>query len=126
MAEPGTSAQADILALPSSGELLGYTPEQLDRSLEVNLRAPVMLTRLLVPRMLESGRGHVARAAVSSAGPDRSPSTSQDDAAASRAISAAPQSALNCSTAYAPSVCRSTRCAPGLIAQPCTRKRANA
>ncbi|MFC4494834.1 SDR family NAD(P)-dependent oxidoreductase [Streptomyces ovatisporus] len=58
------AAGADILvanaALPSSGDLLDYTPEQIDRSLEVNLRAPVMLARLLAPRMVEAGRGHLA------------------------------------------------------------------
>ncbi|WP_314174002.1 SDR family NAD(P)-dependent oxidoreductase [Streptomyces winkii] len=60
----GTCADADILianaALPSSGDLLDYTPEQIDRSLAVNLRAPIMLARLLAPRMVESGRGHIA------------------------------------------------------------------
>ncbi|MGP3982207.1 SDR family NAD(P)-dependent oxidoreductase [Streptomyces sp. KR80] len=57
-------ADADILianaALPASGELLDYTPEQTDRALSVNLRAPVMLARLLAPRMVEAGRGHLA------------------------------------------------------------------
>ncbi|MFD8949695.1 SDR family NAD(P)-dependent oxidoreductase [Streptomyces xanthophaeus] len=56
--------ETDILianaALPSSGELLDYTPEQIDRALAVNLRAPVMLTRLLAPRMVAAGRGHIA------------------------------------------------------------------
>lgn len=56
--------ETDILianaALPSSGELLDYTPEQIDRTLAVNLRAPVMLTRLLAPRMVAAGRGHIA------------------------------------------------------------------
>ncbi|GGO42447.1 oxidoreductase [Streptomyces daqingensis] len=55
---------ADILvanaALPASGDLLDYTPGQIDRSLDVNLRAPVMLARLLAPRMVERGRGHLA------------------------------------------------------------------
>ncbi|MFJ5808664.1 SDR family NAD(P)-dependent oxidoreductase [Streptomyces sp. NPDC093093] len=55
--------ETDILianaALPSSGDLLDYTPEQVNRSLAVNLRAPVMLTRLLAPRMVEAGRGHI-------------------------------------------------------------------
>jgi short-subunit dehydrogenase len=57
-------ADIDILianaALPSSGELLDYTPEQIDRALAVNLRTPVMLARLLAPRMVEAGRGHIA------------------------------------------------------------------
>jgi short-subunit dehydrogenase len=57
-------AGADILvanaALPASGDLLDYAPEQVDRALAVNLRAPVMLARLLAPSMVESGRGHLA------------------------------------------------------------------
>ena len=57
-------AHTDILianaALPSSGDVLDYTPEQVDRALAVNLRAPVMLARLLAPRMVEEGRGHIA------------------------------------------------------------------
>ncbi|MFF4104723.1 SDR family NAD(P)-dependent oxidoreductase [Streptomyces sp. NPDC001903] len=56
--------ETDILianaALPSSGDLLDYTPEQIDRALAVNLRAPVMLSRLLAPRMVGAGRGHIA------------------------------------------------------------------
>jgi short-subunit dehydrogenase len=46
-------------ALPSSGELLDYSVEQIDRSLDVNLRAPVVLARLLAPAMVAAGRGHV-------------------------------------------------------------------
>ncbi|HEV7627970.1 MAG TPA: SDR family NAD(P)-dependent oxidoreductase [Streptomyces sp.] len=57
-------ADTDILvanaALPSSGELLDYTPEQVDRALDVNLRAPIMLARLLAPRMVDAGSGHLA------------------------------------------------------------------
>ncbi|MCQ4040468.1 SDR family NAD(P)-dependent oxidoreductase [Streptantibioticus rubrisoli] len=59
-----TCADTDILianaALPSSGDLLEYTPEQIDRALTVNLRSPVMLARALAPRMVEAGRGHIA------------------------------------------------------------------
>ncbi|MEU9078793.1 SDR family NAD(P)-dependent oxidoreductase [Kitasatospora sp. NPDC048538] len=47
-------------ALPASGELLDYTPEQIDRALAVNLSAPVMLSRLLTPRMVAAGRGQLA------------------------------------------------------------------
>ncbi|MCX4820324.1 SDR family NAD(P)-dependent oxidoreductase [Streptomyces sp. NBC_01142] len=58
------AAGTDILianaALPSSGDLLDYTPAQLDRALAVNLRAPAMLARLLAPAMVEAGRGHLA------------------------------------------------------------------
>lgn len=47
-------------ALPSSGRVLEYTAEQIDRALDVNLRAPMMLARLLAPRMTEAGQGHLA------------------------------------------------------------------
>jgi short-subunit dehydrogenase len=46
-------------ALPASGQLLEYSEEQLDRALEVNLRAPIALTRALVPTMVRRGRGHI-------------------------------------------------------------------
>jgi uncharacterized protein len=45
--------------LPASGVVDDFTPEQIDRALDVNLRAPVQLTRALLPGMLERGRGHV-------------------------------------------------------------------
>ncbi|MFD5097493.1 SDR family NAD(P)-dependent oxidoreductase [Streptomyces albidochromogenes] len=58
-----TCAEADILvanaALPASGDLLDYTEEQIDRALDVNLRAPVLLSRLLTEHMVARGRGHV-------------------------------------------------------------------
>jgi short-subunit dehydrogenase len=54
---------ADVLvanaALPASGQIDSFTPEQIDRALDVNLRAPIQLTRALVPGMVERGRGHV-------------------------------------------------------------------
>ncbi|MBL1082672.1 SDR family NAD(P)-dependent oxidoreductase [Streptomyces actinomycinicus] len=57
------AAGADVLianaALPSSGDLLDYTPEQIDRALAVNLRAPAMLARLLAPGLVARGRGHI-------------------------------------------------------------------
>ena len=55
----GTDILVANAALPSSGELLDYTPEQVDRAIDVNLRAPVMLARLLAPHMVDSGRGHL-------------------------------------------------------------------
>jgi short-subunit dehydrogenase len=59
-----TCADADILianaALPASGDVLDYTPDQIDRAVDVNLRAPIMLARLFAPRMTEAGRGHIA------------------------------------------------------------------
>jgi short-subunit dehydrogenase len=46
-------------ALPASGRIETFGPEEIDRALEVNLRAPVQLARALVPAMVERGRGHV-------------------------------------------------------------------
>ncbi|HEX6585091.1 MAG TPA: SDR family NAD(P)-dependent oxidoreductase [Thermoleophilaceae bacterium] len=46
-------------ALPASGRVEDFDPEQIDRALDVNLRAPIQLTRALLPGMLERGRGHV-------------------------------------------------------------------
>ncbi|MGW7689932.1 SDR family NAD(P)-dependent oxidoreductase [Streptomyces asiaticus] len=57
------AAEARILianaALPSSGPVLDYRPEELDRALDVNLRAPILLSRLMAPRMVEAGSGHL-------------------------------------------------------------------
>ncbi|WP_405442965.1 SDR family NAD(P)-dependent oxidoreductase [Streptomyces avidinii] len=54
---------ADILvanaALPASGDLLDYTEDQLDRALDVNLRSPLLLSRLLAEPMVARGRGHI-------------------------------------------------------------------
>ncbi|MFE2377250.1 SDR family NAD(P)-dependent oxidoreductase [Streptomyces sp. NPDC059398] len=47
-------------ALPASGDLLEYTPEQVERALSVNLGSTVLLTRLLAPAMVAAGRGHLA------------------------------------------------------------------
>ncbi len=46
-------------ALPASGRVEDFSPEEIDRALDVNLRAPIQLTRALLPGMLERGRGHV-------------------------------------------------------------------
>ncbi|HEY0450233.1 SDR family NAD(P)-dependent oxidoreductase, partial [Actinophytocola sp.] len=46
-------------ALPGAGELESFSVEQIDRVLDVNLRAPIMLARQLGERMLARGRGHV-------------------------------------------------------------------
>ena len=57
------AADVDVLvanaALPASGRIEVFTPDEIDRALEVNLRAPIQLARALVPRMLERGRGHL-------------------------------------------------------------------
>jgi short-subunit dehydrogenase len=46
-------------ALPGSGTLPKLDPAEIDRVLEVNLRAPIMLARLLVPSMIDRGRGQL-------------------------------------------------------------------
>lgn len=46
-------------ALPASGNILDYTTDQIDRALEVNLRAPIMLARALTPGMIERRHGHL-------------------------------------------------------------------
>ena len=46
-------------ALPASGVLTELTEEQIDRMLDVNLRAPISLARALAPAMIERRRGHM-------------------------------------------------------------------
>jgi short-subunit dehydrogenase len=60
LAEAG---EVDILvanaALPASGTLASFTMEQVDRALEVNLRAPIALAHALAPQMCRRERGHL-------------------------------------------------------------------
>ncbi|OBK75750.1 SDR family oxidoreductase [Mycobacterium sp. 1164985.4] len=55
-------ASTDIVvanaALPATGKLEDFTPEQLNRALDVNLRVPMLMTQQLLPGMLQRGRGH--------------------------------------------------------------------
>jgi short-subunit dehydrogenase len=44
-------------ALPGTGALASFSRQQLDRALEVNLRAPIAMAHALVPRMVERGSG---------------------------------------------------------------------
>ena len=46
-------------ALPGSGDHLGFDPDDIDRALEVNLRAPIILARLLGEGMAEREAGHI-------------------------------------------------------------------
>ncbi len=46
-------------ALPASGQLSELSQEQIDRMLEVNLRAPIALARALTPAMVARGHGHM-------------------------------------------------------------------
>jgi short-subunit dehydrogenase len=46
-------------ALPASGRLESFTPEEIDRSIDVNLRAPVQIARALLPGMVDRDAGHL-------------------------------------------------------------------
>jgi short-subunit dehydrogenase len=46
-------------ALPASGRVEDFDPDEIDRAIDVNLRAPVQLARALLPGMLERRRGHL-------------------------------------------------------------------
>jgi uncharacterized protein len=60
LAEAG---ELDILvanaALPASGMLDSFTMAEIDRALEVNLRAPIAMAHALAPALLARGRGHM-------------------------------------------------------------------
>jgi short-subunit dehydrogenase len=57
------AAAADVVvhnaALPASGLLDDYSVEEIDRALEVNLRAPIVLSKLFSEGMRSRGRGHI-------------------------------------------------------------------
>jgi short-subunit dehydrogenase len=57
------AGEVDVLvanaAVPGSGPVLEYSVEQLDRALTVNLRAPMVLARLLGERMVQRRSGHL-------------------------------------------------------------------
>ena len=59
LAEAG---EIDILVanagLPASGRLDGYSAEQIDRALRVNLEAPILMTHALLDDWLARGSGH--------------------------------------------------------------------
>src|SRR5262245_61820531 len=46
-------------ALPASGPLLDFQADQIDRALDVNLRAPIMMARKAAVGMLERRRGKI-------------------------------------------------------------------
>lgn len=55
--------QVDVVianaALPASGLVTDFTVEQIDRILDVNLRAPILTARLLAEPLVAQGRGHL-------------------------------------------------------------------
>jgi short-subunit dehydrogenase len=46
-------------AMPAAAPLVDLTQEQIDRMLEVNLRAPIALARAVAPGMIARGHGHL-------------------------------------------------------------------
>ncbi|HWH94656.1 MAG TPA: SDR family NAD(P)-dependent oxidoreductase [Baekduia sp.] len=61
--DEAAAGDVDVLvanaALPASGDILDFRVDQIDRALEVNLRAPVIMARVLGERMAQRGRGHI-------------------------------------------------------------------
>jgi short-subunit dehydrogenase len=59
----GETGDLDVVvanaALPGSGALLDFSVEQIDRAIDVNLRAPIVMARLAVERMAARRRGHL-------------------------------------------------------------------
>ena len=57
------AGDVDILianaGLPASGTLESFTVNEIDRALDVNLRAPMMLAKQLAPAMVAKGRGQL-------------------------------------------------------------------
>jgi uncharacterized protein len=57
------ASDVDVLvanaAVPASGDFLELTQEQIDRMLEVNLRAPIALAHGAAAGMVDRGRGHI-------------------------------------------------------------------
>jgi short-subunit dehydrogenase len=57
------AGDVDILvanaAVPASGDIREYSEEQIDRALDVNLRAPIILARILGERLVGRGSGHL-------------------------------------------------------------------
>jgi uncharacterized protein len=45
--------------IPGTGTIGSFSEEEVDRAVDVNLRAPIQMARAFVPRMVERGRGHV-------------------------------------------------------------------
>ena len=62
-ASASEAGEVDILVANAGaagrGRLETFSLEEVDRALDVNLRAPIVLTHALLPAMLERGRGHL-------------------------------------------------------------------
>jgi short-subunit dehydrogenase len=63
LAAEASAAGIDVLvanaAHPATGTLAALTQEDIDLILDVNLRAPIELARVLAPAMVARGRGHL-------------------------------------------------------------------
>jgi short-subunit dehydrogenase len=63
LAEQANAAGVEVFVsnagLPGAARLTDLTLDEVDRVLEVNLRAAVALTHALLPRMIERRRGHI-------------------------------------------------------------------
>ncbi len=63
LGEDAAAAGVEVLvanaAVPASGVFTELTQEQIDRMLEVNLRAPIALAHALAPSMIQRRRGHL-------------------------------------------------------------------
>lgn len=57
------AADVDIVianaGLPATGKLTSFSLEQIDRALDVNLRAPIVLARLIGEKMVDRGSGQI-------------------------------------------------------------------
>jgi len=57
------SRQVDVLvanaALPATGRITDFEVAEIDARLDVNLRAPIVLARALIPHMTQRGAGHL-------------------------------------------------------------------
>jgi short-subunit dehydrogenase len=60
---PGRAGRVDVLvanaALPASGVYNDFSDDEVDRALDVNLRAPIHLARALAAPMVDRGSGHL-------------------------------------------------------------------
>jgi short-subunit dehydrogenase len=75
LADVGVDVLVANAAMPASGLLTELTLEQVDRMLDVNLRAPIALAHALAPAMIARGRGHLVFIS-STAGKTASPASS--------------------------------------------------
>ena len=60
---PQRAGRVDVLVanagLQAGGPLLEFEADQIDRALDVNLRAPIQLARAVAPAMVKRGEGHL-------------------------------------------------------------------